>query len=645
MAAKGIYTRVIAVIHCGRWFGLIRSLGCLALSAVTIVASGQAQQTTNKAFFLPKSPVAAAYVLGRLSNKELSEAPRSEPVYVALLQRQGLERKYRVEAVEGLAKIRNTDALTELLGGIRELDKKGEASEAVLRDLVPVLLQSSSERLTAKRADIETLATEAQLAATRQMAYAALVTGAGDSEPVWKSAALNQKQLADLLGAVPLIRDEKLRAMFFAKVEPLLHQADSVEVRRAAITVVSAIPGHDVEVFSTLAALMNSGTERDAAIASLQRIPRKFWPKESAHSLIESLVRYLESMPVEKRTESEAINAFQFATDLALLLPPDQAGPVTKSLRGLGVSVFVIRTIPEQMLYDKTLIVVEAGKPVSIVLINEDTMPHNAVVVRPGTLEEIGAAAEKMPPEADARGRLYIPDSPNVLHATKMIDPGQQAKLSFIAPKQTGDYQYVCTFPGHWRRMVGTLAVVTNAEAYLASHAAAASPKITEWKTEDLSAGLSKLDSGRNIAGGKDSFTKLACASCHKLGAEGVNYGPELTDVFLRYQNRPLEVLRQIIEPSLVVSNRYRGFDFELKNSDELSGMIVKEEGELLTVQTGPAASLIQTLKKADIKTQKPQKSSLMPQGLLNSLSGDEILDLLAFIKAGGIVPAHQHQH
>jgi putative heme-binding domain-containing protein len=226
-----------------------------------------------------------------------------------------------------------------------------------------------------------------------------------------------------------------------------------------------------------------------------------------------------------------------------------------------------------------------------------------------------------------------------------MIDPGQQAKLSFIAPEQTGDYQYVCTFPGHWRRMVGTLAVVTNVEAYLASHAAAASPKITEWKTEDLSAGLSKLDSGRNIAGGKDSFTKLACASCHKLGAEGVNYGPDLTDVFLRYQNRPLEVLRQIIEPSLVVSNRYRGFDFELKNSDELSGMIVKEEGELLTVQTGPAASLIQTLKKADIKTQKPQKSSLMPQGLLNSLSEDEILDLLAFIKAGGIVPAHQHQH
>src|ERR1051325_11900943 len=65
-------------------------------------------------FFLPKSPVGAAYVLGRLSNKELIAAPRSEFVYVALLQRKGIERKYRLKALEGLGRVRNTDALSEL---------------------------------------------------------------------------------------------------------------------------------------------------------------------------------------------------------------------------------------------------------------------------------------------------------------------------------------------------------------------------------------------------------------------------------------------------------------------------------------------------------------------------------------------------
>src|SRR6185295_19318151 len=112
-------------------------------------------------------------------------------------------------------------------------------------------------------------------------------------------------------------------------------------------------------------------------------------------------------------------------------------------------------------------------------------------------------AAEKMPPEPDAQGRHYVPDSPRVLHATKLVEPGQQTKLSFTAPSETGDYQYVCTFPGHWRRMVGTLAVAQDVEAYLASHAAAALPKITEWKVDDLAPELAKASSGRNLARGK----------------------------------------------------------------------------------------------------------------------------------------------
>jgi azurin len=201
-------------------------------------------------------------------------------------------------------------------------------------------------------------------------------------------------------------------------------------------------------------------------------------------------VAYLQSVPADQRTEPEVLSVFQFATDLATLLPPEKAKAVAKTLRTIGVSVFVIRTIPEQMLYDKTLIVVEAGKPVAIVLINDDAMPHNVVVVAPGAVEELGPATEKMLPVPDAQGRFYIPDSPKVLHATKLVDPGQQAKLSFMAPETPGDYQYVCTFPGHWRRMIGTLAVVQDVEAYLANRAATAPAKVTEWKMEDLVADL-----------------------------------------------------------------------------------------------------------------------------------------------------------
>src|SRR5439155_6713667 len=113
------------------------------------------------------------------------------------------------------------------------------------------------------------------------------------------------------------------------------------------------------------------------------------------------------------------VNALQFATDLTVLLPPETGRAAAKLLRGLGTSVFLVRTIPEQMLYDKTLIVVEAGKPVQIILQNDDAMQHNMVIIKPGATEEIGLAAEKMLPQPDAFLRMYVPDSSKVLFATK----------------------------------------------------------------------------------------------------------------------------------------------------------------------------------------------------------------------------------
>src|SRR6266508_4272360 len=120
----------------------IRCLFLPLLAAFTLVplVSRTADEPPRKALFLPKSPTAAAYILGRLSNKELIEATRSEFVYVALLQRKGLDRKYRVEALDGLAKARNTDTLTQLIRGITELDKKGQDFEPVLRELASLLL-------------------------------------------------------------------------------------------------------------------------------------------------------------------------------------------------------------------------------------------------------------------------------------------------------------------------------------------------------------------------------------------------------------------------------------------------------------------------------------------------------------------------
>ena len=619
---------------------------CLvALATVAVPLAPAAEEPSAKTLFLPKSPVAAAYVLARLTNKELAAAPRSEFVYVALLQRAGLDRKYRIEALDGLAKARNTDALAELIAGLTELDKKGEDAVPVVRELTTLLLQKAPADLAKKREELGKLAADSQVPLARQAGYAALITADGTIEKAWTAVEADAAKFADLLLSIPLLRDNALRAGLYAKLQPLLDKSDAEDVRRAAIIAIVAVPGQDTETFNTLAAMARAGTERAAVVASLQKIPRKSWPREQAEPVLDSLMKYLKELPADERTAPDAVSAFQLASDLVTLLPAERAKEAGKALRAVGVSVFVIRTLHEQMLYDKGLLVVEAGKPVEIILINEDAMPHNLVIVMPGASEEVGKVAEKMTPEPDAQGRVHVPPSPKVLHATKMVEGGQQVKLSFTAPTEPGDYQYVCTFPGHWMRMLGTLAVVQDVEAYLASRPAESEPKVTEWKLADLAADLDKAGPGRNLADGKATFAKLACVQCHQLGQEGYAYGPDLTGVLKRMRDDRAALLTEILEPSKVIGERYRNVVFELNDGEELSGMIVKEDVETVTVQTGPSATLIQPVKRSAIKTRNPQASSQMPLGLLNLLTKEQILDLLAYIETGGIVPGHGHQH
>jgi putative heme-binding domain-containing protein len=250
-----------------------------------------------------------------------------------------------------------------------------------------------------------------------------------------------------------------------------------------------------------------------------------------------------------------------------------------------------------------------------------------------------------MSPEPDAEGRLYIPTSPKILVASKLVAPGQKLQLTFNAPTEEGDYPFICTFPGHWLRMAGILTVTRDLEAYLASHALAQQPKLTDWKLADFLADLPQATTGRDLNVGRELFSNLACIQCHKLGASGYAFGPDLTDVFTRYKGDRAAVLQQILEPSKVIEDRYRNFNFDLKNGEPMLGIVLKEDEQTVTIQAGPADTLIQSLKKSDIQQRRPQASSPMPIGLLNSLSKQQIFDLLAYLESGGKAPLHDHHH
>jgi azurin/glucose/arabinose dehydrogenase len=117
----------------------------------------------------------------------------------------------------------------------------------------------------------------------------------------------------------------------------------------------------------------------------------------------------------------------------------------------------VMSTLPG-LRYDRTLVTVKAGSKVKMTFYNNDDMPHNLVIVKPGTADAVAQQAMALGLQGPAN--YYVPASESVLYHTKLMNPGTSESLYFEVPDQPGDYTYVCTFPGHAQSMRGILRVV-----------------------------------------------------------------------------------------------------------------------------------------------------------------------------------------
>jgi azurin/glucose/arabinose dehydrogenase/lysophospholipase L1-like esterase len=116
-----------------------------------------------------------------------------------------------------------------------------------------------------------------------------------------------------------------------------------------------------------------------------------------------------------------------------------------------------IRTVMEEMRYDVESFTVKAGAPVELWFYNPDYMPHNIVIGQPGSADEIGLAAEALGADGFAKG--FVPASDKIVASSKLINHTQFELLNFTAPTEPGDYDFVCTFPGHWKLMRGIMKV------------------------------------------------------------------------------------------------------------------------------------------------------------------------------------------
>jgi azurin len=118
-----------------------------------------------------------------------------------------------------------------------------------------------------------------------------------------------------------------------------------------------------------------------------------------------------------------------------------------------------ITPLGEEMRYEQTEFTVRPGQQVRLIFNNTATsqaMHHNVVVVRTrDDINRVGMEGMSAGPE-----NQYVPDDPAVLAYTPMAAPGETVEVTFTAPTQTGDYPYICTYPGHYALMQGTMRVV-----------------------------------------------------------------------------------------------------------------------------------------------------------------------------------------
>ncbi len=422
--------------------------------------------------------------------------------------------------------------------------------------------------------------------------------------------------------------------------------ANSAElIQRAAINAITYVPGHDSETFATLSGFIQKGVSRTAAARGIQRIPRSRWSKDEAaiRPLINSLVAYVKGVDATERATIGARTSLQLANDLAGQLPAGKAKMIRVEIGDLGVRIITIRTVPHRMRYDRPEIVVQAGKPFELVLENTDIMPHNLLVTTPGKMMEVAQLAERMATSPDAFAKGFVPESKEILHTTKLLQAGETERLVIVAPSQAGDYPYVCTFPGHWRTMAGVMHVVSDVDAYLAKNPIAeptevgeVRPFVRDWKFDELSEQVASMK-GRSFSNGKKLFTTVACFACHQMKEVGGRVGPDLAK--LEAKKDRLHVLKSIIDPSKEIDKKFQGWVVVTDAGKQLIGMKVAEDDKSVTLMPNPLG--IENcepivIPKDEIDIMQPSPISLMPAKLLNTMSLEEVLDLIAYIDAKG---------
>lgn len=157
--------------------------------------------------------------------------------------------------------------------------------------------------------------------------------------------------------------------------------------------------------------------------------------------------------------------------------------------------------------------------------------------------------------------------------------------------------------------------------------------EVRKWKLEELVSDLREgLSKQRDIGRGQRLFKETACIVCHSYQGEGGYGGPDLTSAGGRYS--PEDLLDNILNPSKIINQQYGLMKYSLEDGRAILGRTVNMAGDTIMVATNPndpGGSEVR-FSVRELENSEPSTVSFMPDGLLNTLDREEILDLVAYL-------------
>jgi putative heme-binding domain-containing protein len=129
---------------------------------------------------------------------------------------------------------------------------------------------------------------------------------------------------------------------------------------------------------------------------------------------------------------------------------------------------------------------------------------------------------------------------------------------------------------------------------------------------------------------GQQIFMQQACFVCHTVSDKEPPKGPMLAGIAQRYSRA--ELTESIIKPSAKIAQGFESQYFKLKGGDEIEGFVTREGGDSLSVRN--VAGVTTEIEKGNIDKREKREKSIMPEGLVASISAEDLASLLAYLES-----------